>query len=97
LDECSIPLPLKYKRYIPAKICTNNPGLCNASSGVLLSSDFVMHHRTAHFALRVKQNQKQNIKKSKQISIFREKKESTNGRNRKKHSPNSSQNKKKRF
>jgi hypothetical protein len=43
-----------------------------------------MHHRAAHFALCVKQNQKQNIKKSKQISIFREKKESTNGRNRKK-------------
>jgi hypothetical protein len=56
-----------------------------------------MHHRAAHFALCVKQNQKQNIKKSKQISIFREKKESTNGRNRKKHSPNSSQNTKKRF
>jgi len=35
-----------------------------------------MHHRAAHFALCVKQNQKQNIKKSKQISIFREKKES---------------------
>jgi hypothetical protein len=49
-----------------------------------------MHHRAAHFALRVKKNQKQNIKKSKQISIFRRKKESTNGRNIKKHSPNSS-------
>jgi hypothetical protein len=52
-----------------------------------------MHHRAAHFTLCVKQNQKQNIKKSKQISIFRRKNESTNG-NIKNHSPNSSQNKK---
>jgi hypothetical protein len=57
-----------------------------------------MHHRAVHFALCVKQNQKQNIKKNPNKLAYSEKrKKAQMAEIGKKHSPNSSQNKKKRF